>query len=134
MEFFRSQLVITNDAEWSVIEPRLTKVVQLKMQTMLGGTGQIAGMRFGGRGGGPGGGGLEQIMRELLGAEPMPEAEALQKAIENHAPTSELKVVVAKFMEARKRKQAELEKAQATLRQVLSAHQEGTLLVMGILD
>jgi hypothetical protein len=134
MEFVRAKLVVTNDAEWAVIEVRLTKVVQVKMQTMQGGNGQIGGMRFGGNRGGPNGGGVDQIVRALLGIEPMPEAEALQKAIENRASKSELKAALAKYAEARKKKQAELEKAQADLRQVLTLRQEGTLLLMGILD
>jgi hypothetical protein len=134
MEVFRNRLVVTNDAEWAVIEMRLTKVVQFKMQTMLGGNGRIGGMRLGGNGGGPNGGGLDQIVRELLGIEPMPEAEALQKAIDNHASKAELKTALAKYVEARKKKQVELEKAQTDLRQVLTLHQEGTLLLMGILD
>ena len=73
MEFFRDKLVVTNDAEWAVIEARLTKVVQLQMQTMLGGTGLMGGpglmggMGFGGNGGGPNGGGWGQIVRGLLG-------------------------------------------------------------------
>jgi hypothetical protein len=64
----------------------------------------------------------------------MPEAEALQKAIDNHASKAELRAALAKYVEARKQKQAELEKAQADLRQVLTLHQEGTMLLMGILD
>jgi hypothetical protein len=134
MEFLRNKLVVTNDAEWAVIEVRLTKVVQFRMQTMLGGNDRIGGMRFGGNRGRPNGGGLDQIVRELLGIEPMPEAEALQKAIDNRASKAELKAVLAKYAEARKKKQAELEKAQADLRQVLTLHQEGTMLLMGILD
>ena len=39
-----------------------------------------------------------------------------------------------KYVEARKGKQVELEKAQADLRQVITLHQEGTLVLMGILD
>jgi len=94
----------------------------------------MGGMRFGGSGGGSSGGGLEQIVRGLLGYEPMPEAEALQKAIDDHASKAELKNALAKYVEARKRKQAALEKAQADLRQVLTFHQEATLVLMGILD
>jgi hypothetical protein len=128
-EFLRDKLVVTNAAEWAVIEVRLTKVVQLKVQTQIGGAGLM-----GGRGIGGGGGGLDQIVRALFGIEPMPEAEALQKAIDNHASRAELKNALAKYVEARKRKQVELEKAQADLRPVLTSHQEATLVLMGILD
>jgi hypothetical protein len=128
-EFFRDKLVVTNDAEWGVIEVRLTKVVQLKVQTQIGGAGLMAGGRFGGNGGG-----MDQIVPALLGIEPIPEAEALQKAIDTHASKADLKQALAKYVEARKTKRAELEKAQADLRQVLTSHQEGTLVLMGLLD
>jgi hypothetical protein len=128
-EFLRNKLVVTNDAEWGVIEPRLTKVVQFKMQTQLGGAGLMGGGRFGGNGGG-----MDQIVRAVLGIEPMPEAEPLQKAIDNRASKADLKQALAKYVEARKAKRAELEKAQADLRQVITLHQEGTLVLMGILD
>ena len=128
-EFLRNKLVVTNDAEWGVIEARLTKVYQLKMQAQMGGAGLMGGGRFGGNGGG-----MDQIVRSVLGIEPMPEAEALQKAIDNHASKADLKQALAKYVEARKTKRAELEKAQADLRQVITLQQEGTLVLMGILD
>ena len=134
MEFLRDKLVVTNDAEWGVIEVRLTNVIQFKMQTMLGGGTGLMGMRFGGNDGGTDGGGLGQFVRGLLGFEPMPEAEALQKAIDDHASPVELKKSLAKYVEGRKRKQAELGKAQANLREVLTLHQEATLVLVGILD
>ena len=77
---------------------------------------------------------MDQIVRALLGIEPMPEAEALQKAIDNHASRADLKQALAKYVEARKTKRAELEKAQADLRQVITLHQESALVLMGILD
>ena len=64
----------------------------------------------------------------------MPVAEALQKSIDNHQSRAELKNALAKYVEARKRKQAELEKAQADLRPLLTSHQEATLVLMGLLD
>ncbi len=128
-EFLRNKLVVTNDAEWGVIEVRLTKVVQFKIQTQIGGAGLMGGGRFGGNGGG-----IDQIVRAVLGIEPMPEAEALQKAIDNHASKADLKNALAKYVEARKTKRAEFEKAQADLRQVITLHQEGTLVLMGLLD
>jgi hypothetical protein len=128
-EFLRNKLVVTDDAEWGVIEGRLTKVMQLRIQTLLDGNGLMGGMRVGGKGGG-----MDQMLRGLSGYEPMPEAEALQKAIDNHASKAELQNALAKYVEARKRKQAELEKAQADLRKVLTLHQEATLVLMGILD
>ena len=128
-EFFRDKLVVTNDAEWGVIEVRLTKVVQLKVQTQMGGAGLMGGRGFGG-----GGGGLDQIVHALLGIEPRLEAETLQKAVDNGASKADLKQALAKYVEARKTKRAELAKAQADLRQVITLHQECTLVLIGILD
>jgi hypothetical protein len=133
-EFFRDKLVVTNDLEWSVIEARLTKVVQLKIQTEMGGVRMMDRMRPGGNGGGPSGIGAGLVLRALFGIEPLPEAEALQKAIDDHASKADLKLALSKYVEARRRKQAELEKAQADLCQVITLHQEGMLVLMGILD
>ncbi len=132
-EFFREQLGVTNDAEWKIIETRLTKVTQLRMEMLLGGGGLGAFRGMMGRGnrqGGPPGGG-----RGFAGfGQPSPEAEALQKAIEAHAPASELKARLEKFREARKKKQAALTAAQDDLRAVLTLEQEAVLVSMSILD
>lgn len=121
-EFFRERLAVTNDAEWKVIEGRLAKVTQLRMETLIGGMG---GMRMGGNRGGGGFPGMGQ---------PSPEAEALQKAIESNASVADLKTRLEKFREARRQKQEALAKAQDELRQVLSLRQEATLVTMGMLE
>jgi len=78
---------------------------------------------------------MARAVRSLLGLdEPMPETLALQKAIDARASTAELKAALAKFIEARKRKQAEMAAAQSELRQVLTFHQEATLILLGVLD
>jgi len=120
LDYFRTQMVVTNDAEWGVIEPRLTKVMRLKMESMLSGMGMMGGMR--GFRGFPGMG------------EPSPEAEALRKAIESNVPTDQLKETLARFREARKRKEAELTKAQEDLRQVLTVRQEAVMVAASMLD
>ena len=65
--------------------------------------------------------------------QPSPEAEALQRAIDGKASNSELKAALAKFVESRKAKQAELEKAQTELRKVLSLRQEAVATANGLL-
>jgi len=133
MESIRGQLVVTNDDEWKVIEPRLTKVVQVRMESMLGGLGGMRGM-MGGRGGN-GGGGPPGGGRGFAGfGQPNPELEALQKVIEDKAPTEQVKAALAKLREARKQKEAELAKARAQLREVLSLRQEAVLVSMGMLE
>jgi hypothetical protein len=65
--------------------------------------------------------------------EPSPEADALQKAIESKASNSEMKAALAKYQEARKAKQADLETAQVNLKKVLTVRQEAILTSRGLL-
>jgi len=120
----REQLGVTNDAEWGVVEARLSKVVKLRMETVIANMG--GGMLGRGRGG----------MAARFGAmlPVSPEAKALQKAVEAKASSAEIKEALAKFIEARKRKQAELESAQADLQQLLTLRQESQLVLIGVLE
>jgi hypothetical protein len=128
-DYIRQQLAVTNDDDWKVIEPRLAKVTQLRMETMLGGMGGFRGM-MGNRGGGGGGG-----MRGLSALAPSsPEADALQKAIDDNAPAGQVKAALEKVREARKLKAAALAKAQEQLRQVLTIRQEAVMVSMSMLE
>jgi hypothetical protein len=124
-ERLKEQLEITDDNEWKALEPLVTKVNEARMATIAGRFGGGRGGR-GGPGGGGGGGGFG-------GGQPNPEVEALQKAIDAKASNTEMKAAVTKFVEARKAKQAELEKAQATLRKVLTPRQEAIATLNGLL-
>ena len=127
LEALREPLAITNDTEWRVVESRLSKVTQLRMETMLGpGLGMLGGMRRGGNGGGGGLGALAGLAD--------PNMENLQKAIDDRAPTAKIREALAKLREARKQKEAELAQAQADLRAVLSLRQEAVLVQYGLLD
>jgi hypothetical protein len=133
MDNLREQLVITNDAEWGVVEGRLSKVVAGRMDTMMsGGMGMMGRMGPGGPGGRGGGNGAGRGFAGF--GQPSPEATALQSALDSNAPASQIKAALDKFRDARKRKQAELAKAQDELRQVLSMRQEAALVSMGMLD
>jgi len=134
MDNLRTALVVTNDDEWKIIEERLSKVLQVRMDTMRSSMGGMRMMFGGARGGGPGGpgggppggfGGMGQSS---------PEADALQKAIDNNAPAAQLTDALEKFREARKRKQAELAAAQKELSDVLTPRQEAVLVSMGMLE
>lgn len=130
MSRMREQLDVKDDAEWKIIETRLEKVMEARREAGPGGGGFGAfgrGPRGGGDQGGGGGG------RRGFGPEPSPEQEALQKAIESNASTDEIKAKLAKVRAARQQKEAELEKAQADLKQVLSAKQEAQCVLMGML-
>lgn len=122
MGFYREQLEVKDDAEWSAIQPLIQKVMDARMS-------QFSGMRgmFPGRGGpgGPGGPGGDRAAS--------PETDALQKAIDGKASNAELKAALARYNDARKAKQAELEKAQDELRKVLSVRQEALATMRGLL-
>jgi len=124
-ERIKEQLEITDETEWKAIEPLVTKVNESRFAAMAGGFGR-GGFGRGGRGGDQGGG-------TPPGMPANPERDALQKAIDAKAPASELKSALAKFQEARKMKQAELEKAQNALRKVLTPRQEALAALSGLL-
>ena len=133
MENYREKLEVKEDAEWKLIEGRITKVTDARRE-MGGGRG------FGGpggpggrRGGGEGGDQCADRRRSFFG-EPSPEADALQKALEAKAPADEIKTKLAKYRESQKVKQANLDKAQAELRQVLSVKQEANAVLMGLVQ
>ena len=63
----------------------------------------------------------------------MPEAEALQKAIDAKASRAEIKQALGKLVAARQAKQDQLQQAQDTLRKVLTARQEATATLNGLL-
>jgi len=62
-----------------------------------------------------------------------PEADALQKAIDDNAPAGQVKDLLAKYQASQKAKQAKLEAAQADLRAVLTVKQEATATLLGLL-
>jgi len=90
---------------------------------------------MGGRGGrgGPGGpGGGRGGFANMFPTDP--NVEALQKVIDGNGSATQIKAAVDKLRDARKQKQEELTKAQASLREVLTARQEAILIVNGMLE
>ena len=127
MTRLKDQMEITDDAEWKAIEPLIEKVMDARMASANGmGRGLFGPQRR------PGGDNTTDQRRGMFG-QPSPEAEALQKAIDAKASNAELKAAIAKYTESRKAKQAELEKAQADLRKVLTVRQEAVATLNGLL-
>ncbi len=133
MERYKETLEVSNDDEWKALQPLIQKVMDARMASFSGmGRGMFGPPRRGGdnagdQGGGPRRGG------GMFGGTASPEAEALQKAIDAKAPKAEIKAALAKYVESRKAKQAELEKAQDDLRKVLTARQEAIATLNGLL-
>jgi hypothetical protein len=137
MSDLRERMEVKDDTEWKALEPMIQKVMDARMAAFRG-NGMGMGRGRGGGGGGGGGGTGDNADRGnrrggFFNQEPSPEAEALQKAIDAKASSSELKAALAKYTEARKAKQAELEKAQTDLRKVLSLRQEAVATMSGLL-
>lgn len=129
---YKEDLEVTSDDEWKAIEPRVKKVMDVRrdmfgdaMRGMFGGRGPRGGDNQAGDQNRPRGGGF--------GGTPSPEADALQKAIESKASKAELKAALDKYVAYRKAKQADLEKAQAALRELLTPRQEAIASLNGLL-
>ena len=139
MQNYQEQLGITNDTDWSAIQPLIQKVMDAQ-QTAGGGMGGMGGMgrMFGGRGGpggpggqgGPGGPGGPGG----FGQQADPTTDALQQALDNNAPAGQIKELLAKYQASQKAKQAALAAAQSDLRKVLSIQQEAHATLMGLLN
>ena len=120
MERYQEQFGFS-DAEFKAIQP-LIEDVQTKQRDARGGRG---GMMFGGRGGAGGRGGRGGNQ------DADPELEALQSAIESG---SNIEAKLAAFRAARDKKEADLKKAQDTLKSVLTVKQEAQAVLMGIIN
>lgn len=138
MERYREQLAIKDDAEWGVIEGRINKINEARRSTMGRGFGGFGG--FGGRppggNGAPAGAGGDQGNRGNrggFGPQPNPDADALQAALDSGASAEEIKVKLTAYRASVKKKEADLEKAQDDLRQLLSVKQEATAVLLGLL-
>ena len=131
MDRYREMLEVTNDDEWAAIKPLVQKVTEARMASFAG---MGRGMMMGGPGrGGPGGGAGPSGPRPGMFGPTMPEADSLQKAIDSKASKAEIKAALEKFVAARQAKQTELQQAQDNLRKVLTARQEATATLNGLL-
>jgi hypothetical protein len=140
MDRYREQLGVKSDDEWKLIAERIEKVTEARREVGFGGG---MGMRRMGRPPGQGGDNAASTQagqdrqrgpRAFGGGEPSPEAEALQKGIDDNASADQLKSLMAKYREARKAKEAKLQQAQDELRKVLSVRQEAIAMATGLLN
>jgi len=148
MEGWKQQLGAEDDA-WKVSEPRLTKVMELNRQTMMGGRGMFGmfgprGMRSqrGDRGGQQGQQGQRQGDRPRFPGEENREPTAVEKAqdtlettLENESASADtIKEQLTTLRAARVKAQQELAAAQQDLRQILTLRQEAVLVLSGMLN
>jgi len=133
MEGIRDQLGFTNDTDWNAVQPIVQKVMDARRDVGFGaGMGRMFARNRGGGNGGPGGG--FGGGRGGFGPQPSPEAEALQKAIDDNSPPAQIKAALAKYEASQKAKQAKLVQAQEDLRKVLTVKQEAQATLLGLLQ
>ncbi len=127
----RDELNFTNDTDWDAVQPLVQKVMDARRDVGFGNMGRLFGRP---RGGEQGGGERRNRGGGPFGGTPSPEQEALQKAIDENAPSAQVKDLLAKYVAAKKAKQAKLVQAQTDLRAVLSSKQEAQATLLGLLD
>jgi len=132
------QLEITNNEEWKAIEPLVSKVMDAQRDVMGMRMGGMFGGGRGGRRGGDnnnanGGGDQQRARRPNFFGEPSATVTALRKAIDDKAPSAEIKTKLAAVRAETKAKEAKLDAAQEELRSVLTARQEAIAVANGLL-
>ena len=136
MERVHDELGYTNDTEWNAVQPLVQKVFDAQRDARGGGMGRLFGR--GNRGGGNGAnataGGGNGGGRGGFGGTPSPEAEALQKAIDDNAPKAQIKTALAKYQASQKTKRDKLVQAQENLRKYLNTKQEAQATLLGLLE
>lgn len=130
MERIREELGFSDETEWKAVQPLVQKVFENRVTGGGGGFGRLMGpgrSRNGDQnGGGRRGGGMF--------GQTSPEAEALQKAIDDNAPAAQIKDALAKYKSAQKAKQDKLQAAQDDLRKILTVKQEAAATLLGLLN
>jgi hypothetical protein len=136
MDNIRDQLDFTNDTDWNAVQPMVQKVMDARRDLGGGGMGRMFGgrNRGGNNGGNDNGNNNARRRGGMFGGTPSPEAEALQAAIDNNAPSAQIKDALAKYRASQKAKQAKLDQAQENLRAVLTVKQEAQATLLGLLN
>jgi hypothetical protein len=130
MDNIKDQLGYTNDTEWNAVQPLFQKVMDARRDVGFGGgMGRL--FRSRNRNNGDQAGANN---RRNFGGTPSPEADALQKTIDDNAPTAQIKAALAKYQASQKARQAKLVTAQENLRKVLSTKQEAQATLLGLLE
>ena len=129
----REQMKITDDKDWSAIEPLVGKLVDAQSDVMRSrmGMGRMFGSGRRNRGGDTNN--ATASRRPSPFGEPSAAVTALQQALEANAPTAEIKTKLAAVRAESKEKEAKLVAAEEDLRGVLTTKQEAEMVLYGYL-
>ena len=128
MDNIKDQLEFTNDTDWEAVQPLVQKVIEARRDA--GGGVNMMRMMRPNRGGQNG----QNNRRGGFGGPPNPDAEALQKALDDNAPAGQVKTLLTKYQASMKTKQEALKTAQESLRAVLNSRQEAQATLLGLLE
>ena len=134
MDNIKTTLAVTDD-EWTVLQPKVQKVMDLaaSMRPQFGG-----GRGRGGRGGGGGGAPATDTAAPAVPASASDLTEkttALRTTLENKdADPKDIAQKLAAVRDSRERVKADLVKAQAELKELLTPRQEAQLALYGLID
>jgi hypothetical protein len=135
MTALRERFGVTNDEEWTVISERITKVSELRRNSVGGGMGAMMFGRGGPGGGDSRGGGDRSASTSTRGRSGgNNDVAALQAAIQDKLPEAEIKARLDRVRELRKENDLKVAKAQEELRAVLSVRQEAIAVLAGLLQ
>jgi hypothetical protein len=127
MERIQGQLGITNDTDWSAVQPLVQKVMDAQRDYRGPGMGRMFARNRGGNNDNNGN-------RPNIFGQASQEADALQNAIDQNAPSSQIKDLLTKYQASQKVKLQKLTDAQNNLRAVLTVKQEAQATLLGLLD
>ena len=133
LDALREQMDVKEDAEWSAISAKITKVMEAQRDVMANQFRGMGGMMRRNRGGDTTGNGDQPQRARRFGMAPSATAEALQKAIDDKAPAAEIKEKLAALRTETQAKEAALEKAREDLKGVVTSRQEAILVLGGVL-
>ena len=130
MDNVKDQLGFTNDTDWDAVQPLVQKVLDTRREV---GGGNMMRLFRPNRGGQGGQGGGNRRGGGMFGAN-NPDADALQKALDDNAPAGQVKELLTKYQASQKARQTALKDAEDALRQVLNSRQEAQATLLGLLD
>lgn len=142
MDQLKSQLNVTDDAEWNVLQPLIQKVIDaqavvdadaVRVTGMTGRSGRNGNFGGGGGFGGTEGQGGAATRGGTSGGTTSQELQAVQRAVSGKASNENTDAVLVKLAQVRKSHLAALATAQDDLRKVLTIRQEAVLVVNGCL-
>jgi len=119
----RERLDVTDDEEWTVIAERIAKVEELRRSVAAGGSGP-RGNAFAGD---------KPKRNPPAAASANSDLQALRAAVGDNYPDAEIKARLSRAHETHLQREAQLLKAQADLRAVLSIRQEAVVVMAGLL-